>query len=80
MSHSIHHEILRKRGHLTLVGKETKMSDDEEHEVDHARGEALQGEIAERLIELAEIIGPEDTFAYVAKIATQMATEIEEGV
>lgn len=51
---------------------------EQHHEGDVAYATILEGEIAERLIEMAEIIGPDDTIAYVDKIAAQMRAEVDE--
>ena len=40
------------------------------------RAEQLKGEITERLIELAEINGPEDTMTYVQSLVSRMREEI----
>jgi hypothetical protein len=44
------------------------------------RERELRESIEAGLVELAEIIGPEDTLAYVEKVAEQMREEIAEGV
>lgn len=50
----------------------------EHHEIDAARVTTLEEEIAERLIEMAEVIGPDDTIKYVDTIAEQMRAEVDE--
>lgn len=50
----------------------------EHHEIDVARAKTIEDEVAERLMEMAEILGPEDTLAYVEKVAEQMHDEIAE--
>lgn len=56
------------------------MTEHEQHEIDATRVTILEEEITERLLEMADTLGPEDTLAYVEKVAGQMRDEIAEGV
>ena len=56
------------------------MSDEAHEEEQDETAELICDAIAARLRRLADIWGPEETLAYVEKIADQMRDEIAEGV